>query len=269
MSIFSNIYLLKEVAFSGNFFYFWVMCNIQKRAKRTIYLFLFIFYCYQSTFIYGQENFELKIINVAGKVAHINGGISYGLRDVELLIVKRPVDTGYLHVGVAITVQVLEKQAIIELIENDEKSEFRVGDLIFRTEEEFLRKTEGFQRWCWGTDRSRIHGLVYIFTDSLNTDLRYYGLTEDELTCVGAEISDILYGFRGDKFCSVVMSFKGIDHFFKLFYYCVEAFGEMEKIGADINGYEWSGVRSVRRLIYNTESEKGLMVWRVKEGGGE
>ena len=242
------------------------MHNIKTRASRTIYLFLLIFYCYGSSVIYGQENFELKVINVAGNVAHINGGSSYGLRDVELLIVKRPIDTGYLHVGVAITVQVLEKQAIIELIEKDEKSEFRVGDLVFRTEEEFLRKTEGFQRWIWGTDRSRINGLVHIFTDSVNTDLQYYGLTEDDLNFGGAEVSEILYGFRDDKFCSIDMSFKGIDNFFKLFYHCVEAFGEMEKMETDINGYEWPGVRSVRRLIYNTENEKGLMVWRVKEG---
>ena len=82
----------KEVAFSGNFFYFWIMNNIQKLTRLTILLFLFIFYCHKSTFIYGQENFKLKIISVVDEMALVNGGSLHGLRNGEMLIVKRWVD---------------------------------------------------------------------------------------------------------------------------------------------------------------------------------
>jgi len=255
--------LLKEVAFTGSLFYFYGMNNIQKRARPTILLFLFIFYCHKLTFIYGQGNFGLKIISVMDEMALVNSGSLHGLRNGEMLIVKRWIDPEYLHVGIVQTLEVREQRAAVKLVEPGEKSELMVGDLLFRTEEEFLRKTEGFRRLAWGTDRSRIDGLVYIFTDSLNTDLRYYGMLGDDLIFGGADIVEILYGFRSDKFYSVDMFFKGIDNFSRLFSYCIDAFGETETIEADINGYEWSGERSIRQLIYNTESGKGLVVWRV------
>lgn len=132
--------------------------------------------------------------------------------------------------------------------------------LVFTLEANAFAEADGFRGIKWGTEYSNVKdSMKYVRTDPSYGGIKIYLNKDDDLKIGGADLESIEYGFWHDKFCSVLIKFKGYTNFSSIKDATFEKFGAGYQDNRFIEDYMWFGEVTAISLEYKKVLKEGYL----------
>jgi len=139
--------------------------------------------------------------------------------------------------------------------------------VLFESSFAYKNEPNGFRGIKWGTSIYSMTGFEYVKTEP-STGTEFYIKKNEDPTMGKAKLEAITYGFWQSKFCTIMISCRGLKNWTNLKDKVFNEFGQKEKSyqsTKNIEMYIWVGTVTDMLLRHDKISEQGIFMMVSKE----